>query len=72
MKLPYNGYYRYPTIQGEQIAFVAEDDLWLVPVEGGIARRLTANLAEVVRGLPTSGLSAKTSGAAGVRASRLA
>jgi len=36
-------YYRYPTIHGDSIAFVTEDDLWAVPAQGGIARRLTAN-----------------------------
>jgi tricorn protease len=41
------GYYRYPTIHQDQIAFVAEDDLWLVHSTGGTARRLTANLGEV-------------------------
>ncbi|TES91111.1 MAG: peptidase, partial [Candidatus Cloacimonadota bacterium] len=43
------GYYRYPTIHKTRIVFVAEDDLWLVNAEGGIARRLTANLGEVTR-----------------------
>jgi tricorn protease len=44
---PADGYFRYPTVHGDRVAFVAEDDLWLVPVAGGVARRLTANLAEV-------------------------
>ena len=39
-----SGYYRSPTICGDTIVFVCEDDLWTVPVEGGVARRLTSNL----------------------------
>ena len=39
-----SGYYRDPTICQDSIVFVCEDDLWTVPVEGGIARRLTSNL----------------------------
>ena len=39
-------YLRHPTIQGETIVFVADDDLWSVPAGGGIARRLTAGLSE--------------------------
>ncbi len=41
------GYYRFPTIYHNEIVFVSEDDLWSVPVTGGIARRLTSNLGEV-------------------------
>ncbi len=37
------GYYRHPTILGDAVAFVSEDDLWTVPLAGGIARRCTVN-----------------------------
>lgn len=35
------GYYRQPTIFGDRVVFVSEDDLWEVPLTGGYARRLT-------------------------------
>ncbi len=41
------GYYRYPTIHDNTLVFVSEDDLWTVSTEGGIARRLTANLGTI-------------------------
>lgn len=41
------GYYRFPTIHDDNVVFVAEDDLWTVSAEGGLARRLTPNLGEV-------------------------
>ena len=46
-----NGYYRFPTINDRSIAFVCEDDLWTVPVDGGLARRLTAGLGAAVNPL---------------------
>jgi tricorn protease len=42
-----SGYYQFPTICGDTIVFVCEDDLWTVPVGGGIAWRLTSNLGTV-------------------------
>lgn len=41
------GYYRYPTIHGDSVIFVSEDDLWQVARQGGAARRLTSNVGEV-------------------------
>jgi len=47
MSEEFNGYYRFPTIYNDQIAFVAEDDIWVVSSSGGVARRLTTNVGEI-------------------------
>lgn len=39
------GYLRYPTIAQDKIVFVADDDLWIVSDQGGVARRLTTSLS---------------------------
>jgi tricorn protease len=39
---PTDGYYRWPTAYGNQVAFVADNDLWIAPLNGGSARRLTS------------------------------
>ncbi|MCG7525920.1 peptidase S41, partial [Streptomyces sp. OfavH-34-F] len=36
-------YLRYPHVQGDQIAFTAEDDVWLAPLDGGRAWRVSAD-----------------------------
>jgi tricorn protease len=42
------GYYRHPTIFGDRVVFVSEDDLWEVPLTGGYARRLTGSAGAAV------------------------
>jgi len=37
------GFYRQPTLQGQQLLFVAEGDLWKVAADGGTAQRLTTH-----------------------------
>jgi tricorn protease len=43
------GYLRYPHVHGDLLAFVAEDDIWLAPADGGRAWRLSADAAQVHR-----------------------
>ena len=39
------GYYRQPAIFNDGVVFVAEGDLWRAGLSGGVAQRLTSNLA---------------------------
>lgn len=41
-----SAYLRMPALQGELLAFVSDDDLWMAPLAGGLARRLTNGLGE--------------------------
>lgn len=38
-------YLRFPHLHGDQVAFVADDDVWLAPLSGGRAWRLTSDHA---------------------------
>jgi tricorn protease len=38
-----DGYLRYPDIHGDRVVFVAEADVWIAPVSGGAARRITVH-----------------------------
>jgi tricorn protease len=42
-----SAYLRFPSVRGDLIAFVAEDDVWLAPLAGGRAWRLTADRVPV-------------------------
>ncbi len=41
------GYLRFPHVQGNMLAFAADDDVWLAPVEGGRAWRVSSDHAPV-------------------------
>jgi tricorn protease len=43
------GYFRSPSISGDRVVFLTEDDIWSVARSGGVARRLTSNLGPVGR-----------------------
>ena len=40
------GFYRFPAAHDSTVVFAAEGDLWIVPLAGGQARRLTTHAAE--------------------------
>ena len=44
--MPNPAYLRHPSLRGDAVAFVSDDDLWLGTIHGGPAQRLTAGLSE--------------------------
>ncbi|TAD85493.1 MAG: protease [Bacteroidetes bacterium] len=42
----FKGYYQHPDIHQNTIVFVAEGDIWKVPIQGGLAQRLTTHTEE--------------------------
>jgi tricorn protease len=42
----FEGYYQHPEIHQNTIVFVAEDDIWKVSIERGLAQRLTTHAEE--------------------------
>ncbi|WP_300018214.1 S41 family peptidase [Pseudonocardia sp.] len=47
--MPLRSYLRFPHLRGDTLVFAAEDDIWIAPVTGGRAHRLTADAAPVAR-----------------------
>ena len=39
-------YFRYPNLHGDLLTFVADNDVWLAPIEGGRAWRISADRAQ--------------------------
>lgn len=62
--MPSPCYLRLPAVAGDRLAFVADDDVWLGPLAGGTARRLTSEHA------PISSLAIAADGSAAAFASR--
>jgi tricorn protease len=56
-------YLRYPHLRGDLLTFIADDDVWLAPTDGGRAWRISADQAAAAypRLSPDSGLIAWTS-----------
>jgi len=42
-----DSYLRYPTLHGDLVGFVAQDDVWLAPVDGGRPWQLTSDRAPI-------------------------
>ncbi|MDQ6685317.1 MAG: peptidase S41, partial [Pseudomonadota bacterium] len=50
-----NGFYRFPSLRGEQIWFTAEGDLWRVGTSGGKAERVTTHPGSETRAVVSPG-----------------